>query len=187
MQHNLIFFITHCLPVNKLTYLFLQKYLDWNQNYKYTTFITSLLKWIFVTKVLFSINQRLWGKVVDLLESNRPVFIELWKNVLVYILTSCKCYKNWRRANFCAWLRNNNSKLNNIFWSDEAYLHLDGDISRYHCRIWTMQRPKHYLTKSLHPQKIWVWFVFTATFKLQQFFFESTIDSNNYLKMLQEY
>ena len=29
------------------------------------------------------------------------------------------------RLNFCAGLRNNYSKLNNIFWSDEAYQNLD--------------------------------------------------------------
>ena len=39
------------------------------------------------------------------------------------------------RLNFCTWLHNNYSKLNNIFWSHEAHLHLDGDISRYHCTL----------------------------------------------------
>ena len=39
------------------------------------------------------------------------------------------------RLEFCAWLRNNEEKLPTIISSDEANIHLDGSISRYHCRI----------------------------------------------------
>jgi len=77
------------------------------------------------------------------------------------------------RLNFCAWLRNNYSKLNNIFWSDEAYLHLDDDISHYHCRIWTMQNlVKALLDEIKTSTENLSLFNFTATFKLQLFFFE---------------
>ena len=55
------------------------------------------------------------------------------------------------RLEFCAWLRNNEEKLPLIIWSDEANIHLDGSISRHHCRIWSLDRPTHFLTKSLHP------------------------------------
>ena len=88
------------------------------------------------------------------------------------------------RLEFCAWLRNNEEKLPMIIWSDEANIHLDGSISRYHCRIWTKDRPTHFLTKSLHSAKVCAWFGFSANFKLKPFFFDSNVNAENYEAML---
>ena len=81
-------------------------------------------------------------------------------------------------------LRGNCSTLTNILWLHEAYLHFDGDINRYHL---TMKKPKYYLTKSPHAQKVCVWFGFTSKIKLQLCLFDSTNDTNNCLKMLQDH
>ena len=98
-----------------------------------------------------------------------------------------KIYDAEQRLAFSQWLSDNHDKLANILWTDEAYLHLNGDISRYHCRIWSCEKPTNYLTKSLHPQKVCVWFGFSAKFSLTPFFFGSTVNQDNYLDMLQSH
>ena len=72
--------------------------------------------------------------------------------------------------NFCAWLCDNCPSLTDILRSDKADLHLNDDISSNFCRIWTMEKPKYYLTKLVHPQSLCVWFRFTTLFKLQPIF-----------------
>lgn len=90
-----------------------------------------------------------------------------------------------KRVEIGNWFYDNEATIRNILWSDEAYLHLDGSISRYHCRIWSQNNPRQFLTKSLHPEKICVWFGFTSTFCIVPYFFDTTINAENYLKMLQ--
>jgi len=92
-------------------------------------------------------------------------------------------YEN--RMEFGNWFYHNLARIPNIMWSDEAHLHLDGSISRYHCRIWSDDNPRQFLTKPLHPQKVSVWFGFTSKFCLQPYFFDTTINAQNYLEMLQ--
>ena len=92
-----------------------------------------------------------------------------------------------QRLNFATWLRNNEEKVPFILWSDEAYLHLNGDVSRYHCRIWSSQKPTNCLKKSLHPLKVCVWFAFTCSFKLTPFIFDETITAEKYLSMLKDH
>ena len=53
---------------------------------------------------------------------------------------------------FCQWFLENDDLLPNIFWTDEAYFHLDGGISRHHCRIWSAEKPEEFLMKPLHPE-----------------------------------
>ena len=64
-----------------------------------------------------------------------------------------------KRLHFGLWLQQNEHRLPFIFWSDEANLHLNGDISRHHCRIWSRNKPQEFLTKPLHALKVSVWLV----------------------------
>ena len=100
------------------------------------------------------------------------------------LLQDLKTEDHLTRFEFSKWLLDNADMVPNIFWSDEAYLHLDGDISRYHCRIWTSSKPTNFLTKPLHPKKVCVWFGFTSEFHVTPFFFDETVSSQNYLDML---
>ena len=62
------------------------------------------------------------------------------------------------RMEFGNWLMMHTSLIPRILWSDEAYLHLDGSISRHHCRIWSQTNPRQFMTKSLHPQRVdWIY------------------------------
>lgn len=91
------------------------------------------------------------------------------------------------RREFAAWLLENSTKIASVFWCDEANIHLDGEINRHNCRIWNSVKPTEVLTTPLHPVKVSVWFGFTATFSLTPYFFDSSITSQSYLRMLQEH
>jgi transposase len=90
------------------------------------------------------------------------------------------------RQEFATWLLGNHSLIPKILWSDEANIHLNGEINRHNCRIWSTSKPTDTFTTSLHPQKLCVWFGFTSTFCLTPYFFDSTVTSS-YLTMLKEH
>ena len=75
-----------------------------------------------------------------------------------------------KRVELGNWFYDNEATIRNILWSDKAYLHIDGSISRYHCRICSQNNPRQFLTKLLHPEKICVWFGFTSTCIVPYFF-----------------
>ena len=81
-------------------------------------------------------------------------------------------------------LHQNEHRLPFIFWSDEVNLHLNGNISRHHCRIWSRNKPRQFLTKPLHHVKVTVCFCFTLQFSVTPFFFDETINAESYLHML---
>jgi hypothetical protein len=58
------------------------------------------------------------------------------------------------RLEFATWMLNNPSSISHILWSDEADFHLDGDINRHNCRIWSTVKPREVLSSSLHPLKL---------------------------------
>ena len=94
---------------------------------------------------------------------------------------------NFHRQEFATWLLANPSLIPKILWSDEANIHLNGEIHRHNCRIWSTSKPLHSLTTTLHPQKVCVWFAFSSSFSITPFFFESTVTSASYLSMLKEH
>ena len=103
----------------------------------------------------------------------------------IQMLQEIKDHDLTARLQFASWINDNEARISNVLWSDEAYFHLNGDVSRYHCRIWSLNKPTNYLTRGLHPAKICVWFGFTSKFKLEPYFFDSTVNATNYLEMLQ--
>ncbi|GBN57629.1 hypothetical protein AVEN_214645-1 [Araneus ventricosus] len=60
----------------------------------------------------------------------------------------------------------------NIFWTDEAYFHLQGPVNTQNCRIWARENPFQMQPLLLHSQKVTVWCGFTAAFIVGHFFFE---------------
>ena len=77
--------------------------------------------------------------------------------------------------------------MTKIFWSDEAYIHLNGDFSRYHCRIWSESNPHKFITKPLYSLKVSVLVGFTADFCVEPFFFDENVSLESYLEMLQHH
>ncbi|KAA3669775.1 uncharacterized protein DEA37_0011692 [Paragonimus westermani] len=90
-----------------------------------------------------------------------------------------------QRVAFAEWLLADRDKIPHILWSDEANFSLDGTVNTHNCRIWSQCKPDQCLTESLHSPKLCVWMGFSSQFGLQPFFFETTINSENYLDMLQ--
>lgn len=75
-----------------------------------------------------------------------------------------------------------------IFFSDEAIFHLSGRVHKQNCRIWGYEKPVEVTTEPLHSPKINVWCAVSSNCIIGPFFFEdSTVNGQNYLKMLEEY
>ncbi|XKL65621.1 hypothetical protein PGB90_009041 [Kerria lacca] len=66
-----------------------------------------------------------------------------------------------KRIHFCKWLlnvcRNNVREFDNFFFSDEAWVQLDGYINSQNYRMWSTKNPHLYRETGLHPQKIDIW------------------------------
>lgn len=92
-----------------------------------------------------------------------------------------------KRLMFADWLERNEDKLPNILWSDESIFSLNGTIHRHNCRIWSETNPHASQSRPLHSPQIVVWMGFTSQFGLRPFFFDGTVNSNNYLAMLKDH
>ena len=86
-----------------------------------------------------------------------------------------------------AMILSNGALLDDVLWSDEAYFSMNGMVNRHNCIIWAAENPRKVVTTSLHPAKLSVWMAFSANYKLKAFFFENTVDQDNYTNMLQHH
>lgn len=101
------------------------------------------------------------------------------------MLQTLKPEDSVKRLQFAEWVLQHQEIIPNILWTDEAYMHIDGDISQHHCRIWSVTKPLNYLTKPLHPVKTCVWMGFSSQLKLKPFFFDEPLKGVDYLNLLQ--
>jgi len=92
-----------------------------------------------------------------------------------------------KRLEFAQWILRNQHLLPDILWTDEAYFSVDGLVNRHNCVIWANENPHKMLMKSLHPEKVCVWMAFGANYKLAPFFFDGTVDQNNYTSLLRDH
>ncbi len=53
--------------------------------------------------------------------------------------------------------RNNIAVFNQMFFTDEAWFHLDGFINAQNYRICSSEKPQEYRETGLHPKKLCVW------------------------------
>lgn len=81
----------------------------------------------------------------------------------------------------------------NIFFSDEAHFHLNGDVNRQNCRYWSDTNPKLKHQKPLHSPKVTVWAALSARGVIGPYFFENerghtvTVNTERYIAMLQNF
>ena len=61
---------------------------------------------------------------------------------------------------------------------------LSGILNTHNCRIWSDHNHHCIKETQLHSPQICVWMGISAKFALQPFFFEGTVNSENYLKLL---
>ncbi len=88
------------------------------------------------------------------------------------------------RVQFANWAKTNEYLMKDVLWSDESYFSLDGMVNRHNCVIWAYNNPHAILTKGLHSPKLCVWVGFTASYALEPFFYDTTVNQHNYAAML---
>ena len=92
-----------------------------------------------------------------------------------------------RRIEFANFILNDATILNNVLWSDEAYFSLSGHVHRHNCIIWGSERPMETYPVMQHSPKILVWFGFSKTYRLTPYFFEDTMNGDDYKTMLENH
>lgn len=74
-----------------------------------------------------------------------------------------------------------------IWFSDECHFHLSGYVNKQNHRIWGKEKPYIPETKPLHPEYVTVWIGICGRGHTNPYFFDGTVNSAAYLKMLQEF
>lgn len=77
--------------------------------------------------------------------------------------------------------------VGNIWFSDEAYFHLDGYVNKQNSRIWRSENPHIAEPASLHSPKIMVWAAVSSKGIIGPFFREQPINAVRYLGILEEF
>jgi hypothetical protein len=77
--------------------------------------------------------------------------------------------------------------FSNVFWTDEAIFRLHPHISSLSGSIWCEENPHVYVEKPLHSPQVVVWIGLSATCICKPYFFNGTVNSENYLEMLQSH
>ncbi len=97
-----------------------------------------------------------------------------------------------KRVKYCEWFLKfieNDSVLliNYTFFTDEAWFHLSGYVNSQNTRVWATKNPHEFIESSLHPLKIGVWCAISRKRIIGPIFFENIINSQEYLRIIQEF
>jgi hypothetical protein len=95
------------------------------------------------------------------------------------------------RMNYCNWLlqfvRNGKKSMDNLYFSDEAWFHLDGYVNSQNSRIWSTDNPHAIYEKPLYAQKIGVWCAISRIKIIGPIFFTDTVTSDVYRAIIQQF
>jgi hypothetical protein len=86
-----------------------------------------------------------------------------------------------------------NDDLNHVVTTDEANLHLCGNVSSQNCRYWATDKPRDIHQKPSHSEKVIVWCGVASFGVIDPYFFEDetgravTVTSASYIKMLRTF
>lgn len=93
-----------------------------------------------------------------------------------------------RRLEFCEWYRgcaeDNANFYRSILWSDEAQFKLNGRINRHNCVYWASDNPHVIITEELNVPGVTVWAGIYAGGLVGPYFFDGTVNAENYLDLL---
>lgn len=76
--------------------------------------------------------------------------------------------------------------LDDWYFSDEAWLHLDGYVNSQNSRIWASDNPHVFRETTLHVQKIGVWCVMSRK-KIFITFFRQNVTAEVYVQMVEQF
>ena len=93
-----------------------------------------------------------------------------------------------KRLNFANWFIKQ-PKNNKFFFicSDEAYFYLTESVNKQNNRLWLASRPLNAIERPLYDEKVLVWCAISASKIYGPYFFETPVNSSNYLMMLKSY
>ena len=74
-----------------------------------------------------------------------------------------------------------------MVFSDEAYFYLTLPNNKQNNRYWDVSANGHGIEVPLHDKKVLVWCAISSTHVFGPYFFDSTVNSTNYLEMLRTY
>lgn len=93
-----------------------------------------------------------------------------------------------KRVKFATWfLKLPPSAKMYMFCSDEAYFYLTLSLNNQNNRLWSQSQPMQGVEYPLHDQKILVWCAISANRVFGPYYFEETVNKENYLEMLKEF
>lgn len=95
-----------------------------------------------------------------------------------------------QRKKYCQWFLTmvplNGDGLDDWYFSDEAWFHLDGYVNSQNSRIWASVNPHVFSERSLHAQKIGVWCVMSRK-RIFLTFFHENVSAEVYTQMLEQF
>lgn len=109
----------------------------------------------------------------------------------VSVLQELKVTDCRKRIEFCKWLlhlsRDNVGVFNNFFFSDEAWVQLDGYINSQNYRTWSTENPHMYREMGLHPPKLGIWCAISRKRIVGPIFFTRIITSEIYQGIITQF
>jgi hypothetical protein len=76
--------------------------------------------------------------------------------------------------------------LDHTFFSDEAWIHLDGYVNSQNYRIWSSENPHPTVETTLHLIKVGVWMAMSRQRIIGPYFFNFTVNSERYVNNILE-
>ncbi len=70
-------------------------------------------------------------------------------------------------------------KMNHVFFSDKAWVHLNGYVNSQNYRLWCAENPHEFVESGLRLQKIGIWYAISRTRLVGPFFFEETMNQES--------
>ena len=114
-----------------------------------------------------------------------------WKPYIPRLLHALHDGDDDRRLQFCeeflAKLHEEDTMLDNIWWSDEACFKLNGTINRHNCVYWAANNPRVTVEKEVNLPGVTVWAAISPFGIIGPFFFEGSVTAEIYLDMLQTF
>lgn len=97
-----------------------------------------------------------------------------------------------KRIQYCRWIRslvndNGIEILDRVYFSDEAWFHLDGYVNSQNCRIWSAENPHAFQERPLHARKIGVWCAISRRRIVGPLFFDKSVDGVVYRNLIEQF
>ncbi len=92
-------------------------------------------------------------------------------------------YSHW----FNMFVHDGMHKMDRVFFSDEAWMHLDGYVNAQNYRLWCAKNPHKFVESGHHPQKITIWYAISQTRVVGPFFFEETVNQEVYQNIIHQF